>query len=48
MSLFAKFQTLAQDRQALLGEGVDPFGAPVEEIYSPTEARINEIGRAHV
>lgn len=41
MSLFAKFQTLAQDRQALLGEGVDPFGAPVEEIYSPTEARIN-------
>ena len=41
MSLFAKFQTLAQDRQALLGDGVDPFGAPVEEIYSPTEARIN-------
>ncbi len=41
MSLFAKFQSLAHDRNALLGEGVDPFGAPIEEIYSPTEARIN-------
>ncbi len=41
MSLFAKFQPLVQDRQSLLGEGVDPFGAPIEEIYSPTEARIN-------
>lgn len=41
MSLFAKFQPLVQDRQNLLGEGIDPFGAPIEEIYSPTEARIN-------
>ncbi len=41
MSLFAKFQPLAQDREALLSQGVDPFGAPIEEIYSPTEARIN-------
>ena len=41
MSLFTKFQPLVQDRQSLLGQGVDPFGAPIEEIYSPTEARIN-------
>ena len=41
MSLFTKFQPLVQDRQNLLGQGVDPFGAPIEEIYSPTEARIN-------
>ncbi|MDE0284950.1 MAG: aminotransferase class I/II-fold pyridoxal phosphate-dependent enzyme [Gammaproteobacteria bacterium] len=41
MSLFDKFQPLVQDRQSLLGQDVDPFGAPIEEIYSPTEARIN-------
>ncbi|MCY3751642.1 MAG: aminotransferase class I/II-fold pyridoxal phosphate-dependent enzyme [Gammaproteobacteria bacterium] len=41
MSLFDKFQPLVQDRQSLLGQEVDPFGAPIEEIYSPTEARIN-------
>ena len=41
MSLFAKFQPLARDRHDLLAQGVDPFGAPIEEIYSPTEARIN-------
>ena len=41
MSLFAKFQSLARDRDTLLAQGVDPFGAPIEEIYSPTEARIN-------
>ncbi len=41
MSLFSKFQPLVQDRQNLLGQGVDPFGAPIEDIYSPTEARIN-------
>ena len=41
MSLFDKFQPLLQDRQSLLGQDVDPFGAPIEEIYSPTEARIN-------
>ncbi|MDE0512847.1 MAG: aminotransferase class I/II-fold pyridoxal phosphate-dependent enzyme [Gammaproteobacteria bacterium] len=41
MSLFDKFQPLVQDRQSLLGQGVDPFGAPIEEIYSPTEACIN-------
>ena len=41
MSLFDKFQPLVHDRHSLLGQGVDPFGAPIEEIYSPTEARIN-------
>ena len=41
MSLFAKFQPLVQDRQNLIGQGIDPFGAAIEEIYSPTEARIN-------
>ena len=41
MSLFTKFQPLVQDRHNLLGDEVDPFGASIEEIYSPTEARIN-------
>lgn len=41
MSLFTKFEKLAADRQALLSTGFDPFGAPIEEIYSPTEARID-------
>ena len=41
MNLFDKFQSLATEREALLAQGVDPFGAPVEQVYSPTEARIN-------
>ena len=41
MSLFAKFRPLVQERQRLLGQGLDPFGAPIDEIYSPTEASIN-------
>ena len=41
MSLFSKFQPLLHERHKLLGQGIDPFGAPIEEIYSPTEARIN-------
>jgi len=41
MSLFRKFETLARDRESLLSAGFDPFGTPIEEIYSPTEARIN-------
>lgn len=41
MKLFAKFEKLAADRKALLATGFDPFGAPIEEIYSPTEARID-------
>lgn len=41
MSLFDKFSSLAEDRQALLSSGFDPFGTPIEEIYSPTEAKID-------
>ena len=40
MSLFDKFSALAADRTALLSTGMDPFGAPLEEVYSATEARI--------
>jgi len=41
MGLFNKFKSLADDRESLLSQGADPFGAPIEEIYSPTEAKIN-------
>ncbi len=41
MSLFNKFKPLAEDRGSLLSQGIDPFGAPIEEMYSPTEAKIN-------
>ncbi|MFT5134021.1 MAG: 8-amino-7-oxononanoate synthase [Gammaproteobacteria bacterium] len=41
MTLFSKFDALAKDREALLSVGFDPFGTPIEEIYSPTEARID-------
>lgn len=40
MALLHKFQTLATDRKNLLATGMDPFGAPIEELYSPTEASI--------
>lgn len=40
MKLFDKFAALAADREALLATGMDPFGAPLEEVYSATEARI--------
>jgi len=40
MTLFSKFDALSRDREALLSVGFDPFGTPIEEIYSPTEARI--------
>lgn len=40
MSLLGKFEKIAHDRAALLASGLDPFGAPIEELYSPTEARI--------
>lgn len=42
MSLFDKFEALARDREALLSTGTDPFGAPIEEVYSATEARIGD------
>jgi 8-amino-7-oxononanoate synthase len=41
MTLFSKFDSLAQDREALLSVGFDPFGTPIEEVYSPTEAKID-------
>jgi 8-amino-7-oxononanoate synthase len=41
MSLFDKFASLASDKEALLSVGFDPFGTPIEEVYSPTEARID-------
>ncbi|MFQ5659621.1 MAG: aminotransferase class I/II-fold pyridoxal phosphate-dependent enzyme [Gammaproteobacteria bacterium] len=40
MSLLDKFGSLQKDRQSLLATGFDPFGSPIEEIYSATEARI--------
>ena len=40
MSLLDRLRTLARDREELLqGEG-DPFGVPVEQVLSATEARI--------
>ncbi len=41
MTLFSKFERLAKDREDLLSIGFDPFGTPIEEIYSATEARID-------
>ena len=40
MSLLEKIHQLGQDRAALMGGGLDPFGVEVEELYSPTEAKI--------
>ena len=40
MSLFDKFTNVAMERKALLMAGSDPFGKPIEELYSPTEASI--------
>ncbi len=40
MSLLARLRALAQTREAILGGDDVPFGVPVEEVYSATEARI--------
>jgi len=40
MSLLDRLRALSQDREDLLHGGSDPFGVPVEEVYSATEARI--------
>lgn len=40
MTLLSKFDSLAADREALLSTGFDPFGIPIEQIFSPTEAQI--------
>jgi len=40
MTLLSRFHELAQEREGLLGGEADPFGVPVDEVYSATEARI--------
>ena len=42
MSLLAKLDAVAAARKALLPEGVDVFGIPVEEVYLLTEAKIGD------
>ncbi|MGH8762974.1 MAG: serine palmitoyltransferase [Nitrosospira sp.] len=42
MSLLDKLDAVAAARKALLPEGVDVFGVPIEEVYSSTEARISD------
>jgi 8-amino-7-oxononanoate synthase len=41
MSLLDKLDAVAAARKALLPEGIDVFGIPVEEVYSSTEAKID-------
>ncbi len=41
MSLLDKLDTGAAARKALLPEGIDVFGMPIEEVYSSTEARVS-------
>ncbi len=40
MSLLDKLDAVAAARKALLPEGIEVFGTPIEEVYSSTEARI--------
>jgi len=40
MSLLDKLDTVAAARKALLPEGIEVFGTPIEEVYSSTEAKI--------
>ncbi|MEO7465143.1 MAG: aminotransferase class I/II-fold pyridoxal phosphate-dependent enzyme [Nitrosospira sp.] len=40
MNLLDKLDTVAAARKALLPEGIDVFGTPIEEVYSSTEAKI--------
>ena len=42
MSLLNKLDAVAAQRKALLPEGVDVFGTPIEEVYSSTEAKIGD------
>jgi len=42
MSLLDKLDAVAAARKALLPEGIDVFGIPVEEVYSSTEAKIDD------
>ncbi|TDI81335.1 MAG: aminotransferase class I/II-fold pyridoxal phosphate-dependent enzyme [Betaproteobacteria bacterium] len=40
MSLLDKLDTVAAARKAVLPEGIDVFGMPIEEVYSSTEASV--------
>lgn len=40
MALLARLHRVQEERDRLLASGINPFGAAIEEIYSPTEARI--------
>lgn len=40
MSLLRKLQAYAEQSEGLIGRGRNPFGVPVEDVYSATEARI--------
>lgn len=40
MSLFSKLGRVAAERDRLVATGIDPFATAIEELYSPTEARI--------
>lgn len=42
MKLLDKLDAVAATRKSLLPEGIDVFGIPIEEVYSSTEARIND------
>lgn len=42
MSLLDKLDAVAAARKALLPEGVEIFGMPIDEIYSSTEAKIGD------
>ncbi|GAB1720960.1 MAG: serine palmitoyltransferase [Nitrosospira sp.] len=42
MSLLDKLDAVAAARKALLPEGVEVFGMPIDEIYSSTEAKIGD------
>jgi 8-amino-7-oxononanoate synthase len=42
MSLLNKLDAVAAQRKALLPEGIDVFGTPIEEVYSSTEAKIGD------
>jgi len=41
MSLLDKLDAVAAARKALLPEGLDVFGTPIEEVYSTTEASVS-------
>ena len=40
MNLLQKLEAQAAERKAMLPAGLHAFGIPIEEVYSPTEARI--------